>query len=743
MTGPYPVQLAADFAPVSERILDRLPVHVRTRDEASGGLLRALADAIGAELELLERDTDELYASWFIETCPEWVVPYLADLLGVPDLPPDLSGGLSGLGGVVASRRAFVANTVAYRRRKGTVAVFEQVARDATGWPAAAVEYYRLLAASTHVNHVHLERPATARVRTPVADAGPLELLPDAVANGALGRAAHTVEVRRIASGRGRYGIRNVGVFLFPDLVYESGWAPARPPAASGGGWSVDPLRLRTPLYALPAAEDALEHLAAEPDLPVPLRPRRLLALLTAARRGIDSGASLPVGVSIDGAELDPSHLRVCGLEDLATEPSGVVLPGWQVMVDAVNGRLFPFESGTAADPPSLRVRHSYGGTADVGAGTYDRTAVHQAALAADPYRGDPDRGGRGTAAQVVVSADADAGVDVPGPVLTTVANALEFAENAWAGLDSPAGATFVVAVVDSSMYAGDLAVTVPASTRLIIVAAAPTGQAIPVGSALDPAATTYATAGVRPHIAGTLTVTGGGGSSVVLDGLVVEGDLVVTDGALGSLTVSQCTVAGRLRIGTGAAGNPGIAVACLRSVTGAVVFPNAAGTLRVDDGVIDAAGPAVPPSSPAAAIDGAGVHAGVTGSTIRGGVQCRTLSASSAIFDGPVLVEHRQVGCVRYSFVEPGARVPRRFRCAPGPGADVAMRPGYESVYPGSPRYLALAPGCALAIAEGGEGGAEMGVHHHLARPVRMHATRRLLQPYLPVGLELGVTRS
>ena len=327
--------------------------------------------------------------------------------------------------------------------------------------------------------------------------------------------------------------------------------------------------------------------------------------------------------------------------------------------------------------------------------------------------------------------------------MLTTVADALEFAENAWAGLDSPAGATFVVAVVDSSMYAGDLAVTVPASTRLIIVAAAPTGQAIPVGSALDPAATTYATAGVRPHIAGTLTVTGGGGSSVVLDGLVVEGDLVVTDGALGSLTVSQCTVAGRLRIGTGAAGNPGIAVACLRSVTGAVVFPNAAGTLRVDDGVIDAAGPAVPPSSPAAAIDGAGVHAGVTGSTIRGGVQCRTLSASSAIFDGPVLVEHRQVGCVRYSFVEPGARVPRRFRCAPGPGADVAMRPGYESVYPGSPRYLALAPGCALAIAEGGEGGAEMGVHHHLARPVRMHATRRLLQPYLPVGLELGVTRS
>ena len=32
--------------------------------------------------------------------------------------------------------------------------------RDVTGWPTRAVEEYRLLAATAHVNHVHLERPA-------------------------------------------------------------------------------------------------------------------------------------------------------------------------------------------------------------------------------------------------------------------------------------------------------------------------------------------------------------------------------------------------------------------------------------------------------------------------------------------------------------------------------------------------------------------------------------------------------
>jgi len=273
--------MTAGYPDATERVLALLPAHVRNRDDASGGLLRALIEAVAAELTVLEADLDELYDSWFAETCPEWVVPYLADLLGVASLPPDVSDA-----GV--SRRAFVANTVAYRRRKGTPAAAEQVARDATGWPARAVEYYRLLAAATHTQHVRLtpdgrpDRPATVSLRTLPADGGPLELIPRAAAQGALDPVAHTAEVRRIASGAGRYGIGNLGVFVFPDLVSETGWAP--PVAAEGGGWAVHPLGYATPLYAPPAAETTIEHLAAEADLPVPLRPRRLLALLAAAR---------------------------------------------------------------------------------------------------------------------------------------------------------------------------------------------------------------------------------------------------------------------------------------------------------------------------------------------------------------------------------------------------------------------------------------------------------------------------
>ena len=72
------------------RLRDLLPPHVLQRDAESGGLLADLLDAVGRQLDLVEADIEQLYASWFIETCPEWVVPYIADLVGVTELPPDL-----------------------------------------------------------------------------------------------------------------------------------------------------------------------------------------------------------------------------------------------------------------------------------------------------------------------------------------------------------------------------------------------------------------------------------------------------------------------------------------------------------------------------------------------------------------------------------------------------------------------------------------------------------------------------
>jgi hypothetical protein len=698
-----------------ERLEALLPVHLRARDEALGGgagTLNALLTAVAGELELLERDIERMSDGWFVETCEEWLVPYLADLVGLHELPPEL--------GVVVSRRALVANTVAYRRRKGTVAVLEQVARDVTGWPTRAVEYHPLLAVSGHVNHVRLDRAAAAGLR----GAARIELAavsgPPA-ASGALDPLPHTAEVRRIARRRGRYGISNVGIFPFPVQTYRVGAARTPPGQGAADGWSrtrllsgwhhFDPVGHAAPLFAPPRREQAIEALATEPDLPVPLRPRRLLELL---RSGADA-AELPLGVRIGvgGRDLPPERIRVCRLDDVldVDEP--------QVMVDPIGGRLRVYRKTSGGtiepySPPNAFVRYAYGALADVGAGTYDRSDLHERALASDLWTrtAEPER---------------DVQFAVPSSEAASVVEALTDVEDAWNAVPSAEGATATISIGDCDRYANDLEAEVPEATRLVLVAAHWRGRVLPSGEQLAPVAGVYATDGLRPHIVGTLTISGGAGASVVLDGLILEGNLVVGPGALGSLTLAHMTVTGTVRV---ADANGALQVRVLRSLLTDVDLGARAPLVSVADSVLN---------DDDVALRGTAAHASLEGTTVRGAVRVRSLDASSCILDGQVTAEHRQIGCVRFSYAGPGSRTPRRYRCVP----DGGPAPVYLSTDFASPGYLGLAGTCSPLIATGGEGESEMGVHHHLKRPLRIRAAQRQLDPYLPVGSQLGILGS
>ena len=212
-----------------------------------------------------------------------------------------------------------------------------------------------------HVNHVQLERPATARCADARRRAGPLELVPAAVAQGALRRVAHTAEVRRIASGRGRYGIRERRRLPVPGSGVRGRLGAARrPPAASGERLVACTRSAPTPAVRRPAGRGgASSTWPTEADLPVPLRPRRLLALLRAARGAAGSAPARRCRsrVRVDGARArtraDP---RCAAWRTSRTARPGDPLAGWQVMVDAVDGRLHPFRDGRRADPPALRV---------------------------------------------------------------------------------------------------------------------------------------------------------------------------------------------------------------------------------------------------------------------------------------------------------------------------------------------------------------------------------------------------
>lgn len=724
------------------RLLELLPLHLRKRDEQSGGTLRALLSAVADELAVLETDIEDLYDGWFVETCAEWLVPYLADLVGIDEPLPDL--------GVGTSWRTVVGSTVGYRRRKGTVAVLEQIARDVTGWPARAVEYFGLLAATTHVNHVRTDRPAVASLRrqalldlTGAAQdlraerTGPPPVLLD-LTRGALDRLTRTAEVRSIEQGRGRHGIPRVGIFLFPWQTYEvgearptgplqeAGWAQARP---SEGAFTVDPLGYSAPLFAAlrtgsgPGADS--EHLAQEADLPVPLRPRRLLALLQEARAGVLEPADLPLAVRIGrtAEPLPPKQLLVCGLEDPGA-PTGDL-----VYVDALTGRLHVHRNGARVPPGTeVFVRYAHGGVADVGAGTYDRSELLDQALVTDPFEAS-----EGVVGQVAVRIGATESEFVVSSVRAGLARAC-----AALAAHPRRGATYVVAVGDSARYEGDLTAEIPEHSRVVLVAAAWPQRQVPGSDPVPPRVGTYVPDALRPHVQGRVEVVGGRGGGLVLDGLVLDGDLTVGPGRLGGLTVSQCTIGGRVRVAADehvATANGELRVSLVRSVVGGVELAASVPLLDVGDSVVDSRR-----TQGEFALMGAGARLSVRGSTVRGEVRVRSVSADSSILDGLVQVEHRQTGCLRFCFVRPESRVPRRFRCVPGEGDRADIAPVYAAEDPGSPLYLALARSCPAVIAEGSEGGAEMGVHHHLGRPLRLRAAHRHLAPYVPAGLEIGI---
>ena len=129
-----------------ERLYNLLPTIYRIRDASQGEPLRVFMDALESEFRIVEQDIDALYDNWFIETCDDWAVPYIASQIGVYN-PVDTRKLFPG-------QRRQVADTIAYRRRKGMVAILEHVLRDVTGWYVRLLEYWHLLSLTPHMRNI-------------------------------------------------------------------------------------------------------------------------------------------------------------------------------------------------------------------------------------------------------------------------------------------------------------------------------------------------------------------------------------------------------------------------------------------------------------------------------------------------------------------------------------------------------------------------------------------------------------
>src|SRR2546430_15670361 len=66
----------------TDHLYNLLPALYRLRDAERGYPLQALLRVVEEQVNVVEADISQLYKNWFIETCDDWVVPYIGDLIG-------------------------------------------------------------------------------------------------------------------------------------------------------------------------------------------------------------------------------------------------------------------------------------------------------------------------------------------------------------------------------------------------------------------------------------------------------------------------------------------------------------------------------------------------------------------------------------------------------------------------------------------------------------------------------------
>lgn len=194
-------------------LYELLPEIYRIRDEEllPPGQLRSYLSLVDLIFGALHANIEALYHDLFIETCADWVIPYLGDLLGT-----------SPLSGDPWTLRADVADTILLRRRKGTLASIERLTYNLTKWGVHCVELRENLVWNQHLNHQRPDLGGDPPYRkstrfTPVRggtvvlrDPAMLSLL-----NTPFDPFAHLTDVKPPAWGTIRYNLPNLAIFLW------------------------------------------------------------------------------------------------------------------------------------------------------------------------------------------------------------------------------------------------------------------------------------------------------------------------------------------------------------------------------------------------------------------------------------------------------------------------------------------------------------------------------------------------
>ncbi|MEM1032345.1 MAG: phage tail protein [Myxococcota bacterium] len=262
-------------ARVTDLLYDLLPALHRVRDMPPGAMepLRLAAPAgteplyqflhvLAAPLAAARQNVDELHADLFIDSCADWVLPYLGEMIGVTLVFPDAE-----------TNRRDVRGTMAWRRRKGTPWVLQEMGSELSGRMAVTQEGWKRLAMTQDLRLLRLQRT--------VPDVRPIVLAEQV--EGPLDNTFHALDPRHPGRREGRYHPKHIthwshATQLFPLHDGEAGaWTPpdpvAHPPPYNDRRYCFDPhgrqtaLRIRRADPSDAVATDRVPpmHFAASP----------------------------------------------------------------------------------------------------------------------------------------------------------------------------------------------------------------------------------------------------------------------------------------------------------------------------------------------------------------------------------------------------------------------------------------------------------------------------------------------
>ena len=704
-----------------ERLFGLLPEFIRYADAEVGSPLRAALAVLEGEYAAIADATAALYDDWFIETCSEWVIPYLGDLVGVRTLDIALASN--------DAQRALVGNILHYRRRKGTPAALAGAAGDATGWPAHAVPSIDLLAATQSLLHVRPGRGGTVDLRAGVeleAFGTPFDTIARNVQVRAGVPLGHPIGTATSDDG-GRYNLGRIGLFFWRLPSYPIG--RAEPREVGPGAYTFHPFGIDSPLFNPPKNRTGPPNAAL---LPVPLDAATLQneASELDRREFAETGFLAPdpaIRVWVRFAAPNQDKRPVLRFTDLSrwTPLSAGVEDGTEaglripVAVDPALGRL-AFPAGVGVD--EVAVGYAYAFSGDLGGGPYYRPPRDIAP--ANWYAIVGERSAYDEM-EVVPQGDGGTGRHRCQSLAEAVGlwNQAEAAYAAVADGSDPEPVNGLIEIESDDLQpAPSEPIRLTRSSRLTIRAAA----------------------GARPCVVGDLAFAGEPSGSaapsatLALGGLWIDGGLALS-GDLAALGIEDCTLrpAGRpsLRLERKGGQPAACAIAIARSILGPLRLPAETCQLAIADSILDGGGTAAI-SGPDEGTPGPALR--IERATVFGRVEVVELyHASETLFVDPVMVVRCMSGLVLNSYVPPGSVTPHGQANVPLLGSGVVI-PSFTSRVYGQPGYAQLGPLCPPELSNGPHG--EIGAFHGLRQPEKMALIPAIAAEFLPWGLEAEI---